>query len=120
MDDKDKVYQIAGRQFRLEKLKIGQLKLFDELVKGLALDPALPVAEAMAALLDHFLEEKLSLVMQIIFPGQGAEKLEWLAVDYDTIDEVVEDFLSLNPRLKRRLKSLFSTLASAGESLTIS
>ena len=47
-------------------------------------------------------------MIEIIFPGQGAEKVDWEMVEFDLVDEIIDSFLALNPRLKNRLKSFFS------------
>lgn len=109
-----KTYPIAGREFKLYKVKMAQLALFSDFVKQLNLS----TNTSMVDIVNNLLENEIGSFMDMIFPNQGAKNVDWLEVDYDTVDEVLTDFFTVNPRLKERLKGLLSTSELAGRMAT--
>ena len=109
-----KTYPIAGRELKLYKVKMAQIALFSDFVKRLNLS----TSTTMVDVVNNLLENEIGSFMDMIFPNQGANGIDWLEVDYDTVDEVLTDFFTVNPRLKERLKSLLSTSELVGRMAT--
>ena len=109
-----KEYTIQGKTLVLKPLTVGQVKQLLSLMEDLDVDEN----TSFGALLDKVLGEKLEQAMSIIFPNQQAEQIRWYDVEYETLDEVVTDFLHLNPRLIERLKRFFGSLVQVGATAT--
>lgn len=107
MENKN-TYEINGQKFVLKPLVVKQLKMLTELFEDLKIDPA----ESNVQIINKLITEHLTKIMGIIFYGQPWEKVDWQEVPYETIDEVVESFFVLNPRLKMRLTQLFALFTS--------
>ncbi len=103
---KEKTYTIKGKKLVLRPLVIGQVRMLTQLFEELDIDENTTFPE----LIDRLLVEKLSQAMEVIFPGQTGD-INWDLVEYELLDEIISDFLSQNPRLIRRLKGLFGSLA---------
>jgi len=103
---KYKSFKVQGKQLQLKPLTIGQVKKFISVIKDLEIDEKMVVADLISKIID----EKLTEFMEIIFPKQGAKNIKWDEVEYDTFDEIIEHFLSLNPRLTERLRNLLKNL----------
>ncbi len=102
-----KEYKIQGNVLKQTQLTIRQMKGFAALVAGIDIEADITVA----GVIEKITSEKIAEFMTVLFP-EDADKIDWDAVTYEQIDEIIEDFLSLNPRLKKRLLSLFASLAS--------
>jgi hypothetical protein len=98
------VYKIDGKTFELKPLVVKQLKMLTELFEDLKIDPK----DSNVEIINKIITEQLTRVMGIIFYGQPCDKVDWQEVPYEIIDEVVESFFVLNPRLKMRLTQLFA------------
>lgn len=102
-----KKYKIAGKEFTQKPITVGQMKQFSALLQDFNVDENSSFKDLIAGLM----ENKVPEVMAIILQGPGVKSINWDKVPYDQLDEVIEDFLSLNPRLTRRLKDLLNALA---------
>ncbi len=96
-------YNIQGKELELKPVTISQIRVVTAAFMELEIDEATKLPE----LLDKLLNEKLDEVAEAIFPKSG---VKWGDVTYELVDEIVEDFLSLNPRLTNRLRSLSGSL----------
>ena len=103
---KEKTYKIQAQVLKQGPLTLRQMRGFAALVSGLDADDI-----SVGKLAEKLASEKIVEFMTVLFP-EHAEKIDWEQVTYEQIDEVIEDFLSLNPRLIKRLRSLFASLAS--------
>lgn len=104
-----KKYKINGKEFTLKKLTWGQFTRFFSLIEKVDVN----LESSPLTILGNAIRDNASgIFSEIIFPGQGAEKIDWNDVDYDIVDEVLEDFLHSNPRLRRRLSQLIGSFAS--------
>ncbi len=102
-----KTWTIDGTVLELTPITIAGTK------KLLSLFADLDVNEesTFVSLLDRLASDKLAGFMKILF-GEDAATISWQDVPYDTVDEIVEFFLTTNPRLKARLQQLFGNLVS--------
>jgi flagellar motor switch protein FliM len=107
--DAKKTYEIQGIKFQMGKLKIGHLKHVTKLIDSIEVDTNSDLVNIIEAIIENSLPD----FMAIIFHGQPVDKVDWMEVDYDQVDEVVEDFFGSNPRLRRRLKSSILSLTSS-------
>ena len=103
MENKN-VYKINGQSLELKPLVVKQLKMLTELFEDLKIDPK----DSNVEIINKIITEQLTRVMGIIFYNQPCDKVDWQEVPYEIIDEVVESFFVLNPRLKMRLTQLFA------------
>jgi len=109
-----KSFKIQDKKLQLNPLTIGQVKKMSQIMKDLEVTEQTDIAELISQIID----KKLPEFMEIIFPGQNVKGIKWDEVEYETLDEVIESFLSLNPRLTKRLRSLFVNLALLGKTIT--
>ena len=99
MNDK-KNYTIQDKVLILEKVKIIQLEMLADLIGDLELgDNVLGLAD----IIKEIRKKGVANFFQIVFYGQDTEGIDWKGIDYETVDEVIEDFFVLNPRLKKRV-----------------
>ncbi len=110
----NKEYEIQGKRLVLKPITVGQVKQLLVLFENLEVDENTSFKDVLDALLG----DKLSQAMGIIFPNQGVETIRWDEVPFELLDEVVTDFLHLNPRLTNRLKRFFGSLVQAGATAT--
>ena len=103
-----KVYTIADQKFILKKFKVGQFKRITELFGNIDIKEDSTFPQIITQITDN----KIETFMSIIFEGQPVDKVKWSEIDYDTVDEVIDDFFLLNGRLKMRLMQFFATLLS--------
>lgn len=102
-----KEYVIQGKTLTLEKVTLGQVKGMLKLFQDLDIQPETKMTDVV----DVLIQKKIDAFADVIFGGQ-AKGIKWDQVPYDDFDQIVEDFLALNPRLKNRLMGLFGSLAS--------
>ena len=99
MDVLKKEYSINGSVLKLEKVKVIQLEMFADIIgdidfgdKGTGLQDIIRVIRKQG--FDKF--------MEVAFYPEDVSHIKWSEVDYEIVDEVIEDFFVLNPRLKKR------------------
>lgn len=102
------VFKINGITFTIKPLTIAQFRKFSALLGKIAEKEM----TGWGGLLEHLVGDGLEKFMvEIVFPGQSAEKIKWDDVDFNIAYEVIESFLSLNPKLKVLSTKLFSIFA---------
>jgi hypothetical protein len=101
-------YEIQGKKIEQRPLKIRQIRDFIKLVASLDLGEDKKTLQDVKAneIIDLMLSDKVKEAASILF-GEKAKAINWDEVEYETIEEIVNDFLSLNPNLAKRLRSLF-------------
>ena len=100
-------YKIQDFELVMSPLKIRQIRELLKVVSSLDIGEKKSLEEVKAEeLIDLLLSDKVKEVAQILF-GDDSQKVNWDEVEYETVEEIVKDFLSLNPGLVERLKSLF-------------
>lgn len=95
-----KTYTIQGKKFHLEKVKIIQLEMFAEVIGEIDMDDK---AKGLSDIIKVIRKQGFANFMRVAFYPQSVEDIDWKEVDYEIIDEVIEDFFVLNPRLKNRV-----------------
>jgi hypothetical protein len=101
-----KEYLIQGKKLKQQPLTLDQVIGFTDLIESYEVQKE---NTALSEILRWVVKHKMPEFAKVIFPGQGADEIDWLNVPYEQVDEVVEDFLSLNPRLKKRLSGLLGS-----------
>lgn len=99
-----KDFNIQGVNLVIEKITIAQLKKVTDIISNLEAGEKITVK----GIADKLLSEKLAELAAALF-GKEANKVDWTQVDYETIDEMMEAFFLLNPRLTQRLKSIINS-----------
>ncbi len=100
-------YDIQGIKLTLERLTINKVTKVMEFIAGLNVD--VEKGLVVKDIVNILLNEKIKEFAFILF-GKDANLIDWGLVEYELIDEMVEDFFLLNPRLKKRLSGLFNSL----------
>ena len=97
---KEKIYNIQSQELKLYKIKIIQLEMLADLIGDIDLGENVL---GLADIIKEIRKKGVANFFQIVFYGQDTENISWKDVDYETVDEVIEDFFALNPRLKKRI-----------------
>lgn len=95
----DKVYNIQGHELRLEKVKIIQLEMLADIIGEIDFDKE---TKTLADIIKIIRKQGFNKFMEIAFYPADTSDIDWKVVDFETVDEVIEDFFVLNPRLKKR------------------
>lgn len=103
----EKEYTIFDRLFTQGPLTLNQFRKFLSILEHFEVGES----DSFASVLTQLSADRVNEVMGIVLEGDH-DKIDWNEAPFDLIDEVVTDFLSLNPRLKLRLSELLSTLIS--------
>lgn len=98
-------FNIEGIICEIKPLKMRQIVEVSDLIGTMELKEI----KGFKDIVEKLTIGSLSKLMTIIF---GEKNIDWLEVDYEIIDEVIENFFVLNPRLKTRLVKLLNFLAS--------
>lgn len=109
-----KEFKIDGVTFTIKPLTVAQFRKFSALLGKIAEKEM----TGWGSLLDNLVGDGLeSFMTEIVFPGQSADKIKWDDVDFNIAYEVIESFLSLNPKLKVLSIKLFSIFAPMMETM---
>ena len=100
-----KEYTIQGQKLKLEKVKIIQLEMFAEIIGEIEFGDN---PTGIADIIKVIRKQGFKKFMEIAFYPQDISKIDWNIIDYETVDEVIEDFFVLNPRLKKRALTLLN------------
>jgi Glu-tRNA(Gln) amidotransferase subunit E-like FAD-binding protein len=96
-------YSIQDQDVTMHKLTINKMNEMLTFISSLQIDKKeIEVKDVLQVLLG----DKVKELMSILLNG-NLNLIDWGAVEYDQIDEIIEDFFLLNPRLQKRLKSMF-------------
>ncbi|MFQ5639522.1 MAG: hypothetical protein ACE5IR_16175 [bacterium] len=103
-----KKYKIQGIELEQKPLTIGQFMAFGKLLAGFEIK----LDMNFISVIGNLVSEKPLEFMRIVLRGQEIDKVKWEDEPLDTMWEVIEDFLLLNPGLKDRFQKLFDSLIS--------
>jgi hypothetical protein len=96
-------YVIQDQEVLMNKLTINKMSEVLKFIAELQIDKKeIEVKDIVNVLFG----EKVEKLMSILLAG-NTDLIKWGEVEYDQVDEIIEDFFLLNPRLEKRLKSLF-------------
>ncbi len=95
----DKIYNIQGEKLKLEKVKIIQLEMLADIIGEIEFGDN---SAGLKDIIKVIRKQGFSKFMEVAFYPADIKKINWNKVDYETVDEVIEDFFVLNPRLKKR------------------
>jgi hypothetical protein len=109
MINKDKMtasYTIQDNKLEMRKLTINTFNEIIQIIADLEINQDnITVKDIVNVLVGVKVKE----LMKLLF-GKDAINVNWDLVEFDLVDEIIEDFFLLNPRLTKRLKSLFGGL----------
>ncbi len=95
----DKIYNIQGIGLKLEKVKIIQLEMLADVIGDIEFDDK---TTGLKDIIKVIRRDGFGKFMEVAFYPADVKKIDWNKVDYETVDEVIEDYFVLNPRLKKR------------------
>lgn len=104
MDEK-KNYTIRGKVLILEKVKIIQLEMLADIIGEIDFDQS---TKSLADIVKVIRKQGFGKFMEVAFYPQDVSDIKWKDVDFETVDEVIEDFFVLNPRLKKRVSTFLN------------
>lgn len=96
-------YNIQNKEFELKPITLGQIKK----LAGLLKDVEIGEETSPMQIVEQVAGSDSNAFFDTIFGETG---VKWDDVPYDTIEEIMLDFLSVNPRLKNRLTGLLGSL----------
>ena len=95
----DTFYTIQGFNLKLEKVKIIQLEMLADIIGEIEFGDN---NTGLKDIIKVIRRDGFGKFMEVAFYPADVKKIDWNKVDYETVDEVIEDFFVLNPRLKKR------------------
>jgi len=98
-------FNIEGVVCEIKPLKMRQIIEISDLIGMMELKDIAGFKD----IVERLTKGSLSKLMTIIF---GERNIDWMEVDYEIVDEIIESFFLLNPRLKTRLVKLLNFLGS--------
>jgi hypothetical protein len=106
-----KTFEVQGVKLTMGELLVGQFKELTALIEDI--DLGVDDKSKLSGLIDTLIVTKLEAFMAIVFYGQDMTKINWNKVSFERLDEILESFLALNPRLRKRLTWLLTILGSS-------
>jgi hypothetical protein len=101
-------YEIGGKVLEFGRIKMRRFINLTAALGKLDLGGKVDVSQIIPKIMEKYLPE----FMEIIFADQDLSGINWLDQEYELIDEILESFFFLNPRLKVRLIQSFGFLIS--------
>jgi hypothetical protein len=106
----EKTFEIQGHNLVIRELLIEQFETLTKLVEDIEIEKTSQLSGVLGSLITKKLDKLMAL---IFFEQPEVKEINWKRVTYELMDEIIECFLALNPRLKKRLKTLLTILASS-------
>ena len=100
MDLEKKEYIIQGQKFFIKKVLIIQLEMISDVLGELDFGQNF---EKLSQVIKMIRKKGIKNFMEIVFYKQPVDEIDWGTVEFEIMDEIIEDFFVLNPRLKRRV-----------------
>ena len=97
-------YEIQGKILILNEFTNEQAILLSQFGDLVEIDKAQNYTDLIQIIVSKHLSKFMN---EIIFYNQNTENIDWLKASFNTTVQIIEDFLALNPQLKRGLRSLF-------------
>jgi len=95
----EKRFKVQGRELGIERVKIIQLEMLADIIGELDFGDS---SAGLGDIIKIIRKQGFKKFMEIAFYPTDVSNIDWVKVDYETIDEIIEYFFVLNPRLKMR------------------
>ena len=97
-------YEIQGKILTLNEFTNEQAILLSQFGDLMEIDKAQNYTDLIQIIVSKHLNKFMN---EIIFYNQNTENIDWLKASFNTTVQIIEDFLALNPQLKKGLGILF-------------